>query len=462
MTPLTTLAKSSKLPPGSKLPSIIITIQAIYDQFGMLEKFQRQYGDIFYSPPSATLPACVIFSNPQAIEKVFTADPDLFEIDQQVSTPVRALLGSNSLVLKSGKDHQRQRKLLMPPFHGERMRNYGQTMIAVTQEVINQLQVGQTLRISDYTQEISLQIILRTIFGLDSGTKYDQLKKILIDYLDTFNSPYNSLFLFLDFLQKDLGFFTPWNKFLRQKRQIREILQAECDRRRATPDTMGEDILSLLLEARYEDGQPMSDIEIQDELMTMLFAGHETTANSLAWSFYWLHRLPEVGQKLQTELKSQSPEAELNDTAKLPYLSAVVSETLRLNPVVVFVNRHLKQPLELMGYQLPAGTSLLPSVYLTHQREDIYPEPQKFKPERFIKRQFSPYEYLPFGGGNRRCLGYAFALYEMKLVLAKIMSSVKFELLDNRPLKPARRGFAFAPAGGVKMKVTKILKNHEN
>ena len=445
-------SKQTKLPPGSKSPQIIGMIQALLDQFGTLERYQRKYGEIFYGSKSSLMPPYVIFSNPQAIEQVFTADPNLFEVGTQSTLPIRVLLGDNSLVLLDGIEHKRQRKLLMPPFHGERMKSYGQTMVDITKEVISGWQVGQTICIRDYTQEISLRVILQTIFGLEGGQRYDRLKQTIVSLLDTFNSPLNSFFLFFPWLQKDLGALTPWSKFLQQKRAINEILQAECDRRRNDPDALGDDILSLLLEARYEDGQPMSDEEIRDELMTMLFAGHETTASSLAWSFYWLHRLPEVGQKCQSELDSL-PQAEFSDLAQLPYLSAVVSETLRLNPVVVFVGRQLKQPFELMGYQLEPGTSLLPSIYLTHQREDIYPEPKKFKPERFIERQFSPYEYLPFGGGNRRCLGYAFALFEMKLVLATIMSQVELELLDDRPLKFARRGFTFTPAGGVKMKV---------
>ncbi len=453
MTITTRSPRKYQLPPGSKAPAMIGMMQALLDQFGTLEKYQRKYGEIFYGKKSSLMPPYVIFSNPQAIEKVFTADPSLFEIGRQSTAPVRVLLGDKSLVLLDGIEHKQHRKLLMPPFHGERMKSYGQTMVDVTQEVISQWQVGQTIAIRDYTQEISLKIILRTIFGLEEGQRYDRLKAILVDWLDTFNSPLRSFFLFFPALQKDLGVLTPWGKFLQQKQQIKEILQSECDRRRNNPDLMGEDILSLLLTAKYEDGQPMSDESIRDELLTMLFAGHETTASSLAWSFYWLHRLPEVGQKCQTELNSLGVNAEFTDMVKLPYLSAIVSETLRLNPVVVFVSRQLTQPFELMGYQLEAGTSLFPSIYLTHQREDIYPEPKEFKPERFIDRQFSTYEYLPFGGGNRRCLGYAFALFEMKLVLATIMSQVKLELLNDKPIKSGRRGFTFTPAGGVKMKI---------
>ena len=456
MTTATSSSNNTKLPPTVKTPAILTMIRALLDQFGTLERYQKKYGEIFYSPKTSLFPANAIFSNPQAIEQLFTADPSLFEVDQQSNAPIKVLLGNNSLVLLDGIEHKRHRKLLMPPFHGERMKSYGQTMVEVTKEVIARWQVGQTICIRDYTQEISLQVILKTIFGLDEGQRYDRLKRILVDWLEIFNSPLNSFFLFFPALQKDLGVLTPWSKFLRQKRQIRDILRAECDRRRSNPDALGEDILSLLLEARYEDGRSMSDGEIQDELMTMLFAGHETTASSLAWSFYWLHRLPEVGQKLRSELNSLAQDAEFTDIIKLPYLDAVVSETLRLNPVVVFVGRQLKAPFELMGYQFEAGTSLFPSIYLTHQREDIYPEPKQFKPERFLEKQFSPYEFLPFGGGNRRCLGYAFALFEMKLVLATILSHVELELLDNRPLESARRGFTFTPAGGVKMRVKAI------
>ncbi|HHP7230744.1 MAG TPA: cytochrome P450 [Xenococcaceae cyanobacterium] len=308
----------------------------------------------------------------------------------------------------------------------------------------------------DYTQEISLLVILKTIFGLAEGARYQQLKEVLIQWLESFNSPWKSLFLFLPWLQKDLGNWTPWGQFLKQKQLIYEILNTEIDRRQNNLDLLGEDILSLMITVRDEAGQPMSQAEIRDELMTMLFAGHETTANSLAWSFYWLHYLPEVGQKLSTELNFLTDITDYEAILKLPYLNAVVSETLRLNPVVAFVGRQLKVPFELMGYTLEAGTSLLPSIYLTHQREAIYPEPKQFKPERFLETQFSPYEYLPFGGGNRRCLGYAFALFEMKLVLATILSQVELALLDNHPLKSVRRGITFTPAGGVNMRVQKL------
>ena len=455
---ITKTTAKAKLPPASKTPVIIQTVQAIFDQFGLLEKYHQKYGDIFYTPKSTFLPPFVIFSNPKAIEKVFSADPKIFEIGQQSTAPIRALLGDYSLVLLDGLQHQRHRKLLMPPFHGERMKSYGKTIVEVTNQVIAQWQVGQSICLRDYTQEISLQVILKTIFGLNEGEKYNQLKKLLVDWLEIFNSPFKSLFLFIPWLQKDVGFLTPWGKFLQQKKAIRDILNTEIESRKNNTQLLGENILSLMLSARDEAGQAMSNTEIRDELMTMLFAGHETTASSLSWIFYWLHYLPEIGQKLTAEIKSLEDPQDYNAILKLPYLNAVVSETLRLNPVVVFVGRQLTQPFELMGYTFDAGTSLFPSIYLTHQREDIYPEPKKFKPERFLEKQFSSSEYLPFGGGNRRCLGYAFALFEIKLVLTTILSQVELELLDNRPLKPVRRGITFTPDGGVKMRIKAFKK----
>ena len=456
MTLTTSSPIKAKLPNITKVPVLLQTIQAMFDQFGLQERYCQKYGDIFYTPKSSLFPAYVIFSNPQGIEQVFTADPNSFEISKQTTAPVRLLLGDYSLALLDGIEHKRQRKLLMPPFHGERMKSYGQTIRDVTEKIISQWEVGQSICLRDYTQEISLRVILRTIFGLDEGSKYDELRNLLVDWLDIFNSSGKSLFLFFPWLQKDLGNWTPWGQFLRQKKLIHQILDSEIELRQNNPDTLGDDILSLMVSARDEDNQPMSLAEIRDELMTMLFAGHETTASILAWEFYWLHYLPDVKQKFMTELNSVTDLTDYNTILKLPYLSAVVSETLRLNPVVALIGRHLAKPFELMGYNFEAGTSLFFSIYLTHQREDIYPEPKQFKPERFLERQFSPYEYLPFGGGNRRCLGYAFALFEMKLVLTTILSKVEFELLDNRPLKSVRRGITFSPDGGVKMKVKQI------
>jgi unspecific monooxygenase len=236
---------------------------------------------------------------------------------------------------------------------------------------------------------------------------------------------------------------------VRQQQQIDEILFAEIQQRREQPDPSRSDILTLLMSARDENGQPMTDAELRDELLTLLFAGHETTATALTWAFYWIHHLPEVRERLLQELDSLGEETDPNAIAHLPYLTAVCQETLRIYPVALITfSRIVKSPIQIAGYQFEPGTFLAPCVYLTHQREDIYPQPKRFKPERFLERQFSPYEYLPFGGGNHRCIGMAFASFEMKLVLATVLSRYEMAIAHNHTVRPVRRGVTLAPSSG--------------
>ena len=444
-----TVAKIPEVP----VPRLIQTIRGVLRPLYYLEESQKKYGDMFIGRFSS-LPPQILVSNPQAIQQLFTADPKLFESGSgnQIIEP---LVGPNSLILLDGDRHMQQRKILMPPFHGERMRAYGQQIRDITQQVMSQWTVGKTFVARPMMQEISLNVILRTIFGLKEGERYQQIRQILTAMLDSFDSPLKSLPLFLKALQWDLGAWSPWGNYVRQREKINQLLYQEIQERRAQPESLGDDILSLLLSARDEAGQPMTDIELRDELMTMLFAGHETTATSLAWALYWIHYLPEVREKLLQELNSiDIDNIDPAEIYKLPYLNAVCSETLRIYPVAFFAFPRITQaPMKLLDYDLPKGTALSVSIYLTHQRPDIYPEPKQFKPERFLERQFSPYEYLPFGGGNRRCLGAAFAQFEMKLVLATVLSHCKLELVEKRPLLPKRRGITFAPEGGVHLLV---------
>ncbi|MDJ0714443.1 MAG: cytochrome P450 [Prochloraceae cyanobacterium] len=454
MTATASSTKPKKILDGPKAPAFVQTMKALIYPFKSLEVNCQKYGDIF-SGKSIGFPSFVMLSNPQAIEQVFTADPDLFEIGKGNFT-VKPLLGENSLVLLDGKEHKKTRKLLMPPFHGERMKSYGQIICDTTEKAIANWEINKHFIVRKYTQEISLRVIVKAVFGIDRGEKYESLIELITSWLDIFNSPLKSFFLALPWLQKDLGLLTPWGRFLQERKLIYDILAEEINERRNNPELLGEDILSLMLSVRDEDGEPMRDEEIQDELMTMLFGGHETTASSLAWAFYWIHSLPEVKEKLMEELNAIADFSDTNAIAKLPYLSAVVAETLRISPVLLFTfGRRLKEPWEMMGYRFEAGTMFVPCIYLTHYREDIYPEPHKFKPERFLEKQFSPYEYFPFGGGNRRCLGYAFALFEMKLVLATVLSQVELKLLEQRPVTSSRRGITFSPSGGVKMSLVR-------
>lgn len=443
----------TKLPDGSRQFKWLQTIRVILQPIETLEEIEQRYGDIFTSD-LGFFPPQIIISNPQAIQELFTADSQLFESGSG-NQIIQPLVGANSLILLDGDRHLQQRKLLMPSFHGERMRAYGQTIRDITEQVASQWSIGKQFIARPSMQDISLQVILRTVFGLEEGERYQQIKQVLTEMLDTFNTPLSAVFLFFKSLQRDLGAWTPWGKFLRRRQQLDELLYQKIRERRHQPELNGEDILSLLMSAHDENGQPMTDVELRDELMTMLFAGHETTAIALSWALYWIHYVPEVREKLLQELNSLDiAHADPTAITQLPYLNAVCSETLRITPVAFFAfSRILKAPIKFMGYDLPKGMLLSPCVYLTHHRPDIYPEPKRFKPERFLERQFSPYEFLPFGGGNRRCLGMAFALFEMKLVLATILSQYSLELLDKAPLKPVRRGIVFAPPGGVRLMV---------
>jgi len=433
-----------KLPDGPRTPSVVQLIQWIATPLEVLETSAQRYGEFFTLRLGDYSPA-VFISSPKAIQEIFTAQPDQFEVGKSNGI-LQPLVGDDSLVLLDGDRHQRQRRLLMPPFHGERMRTYGKLICDVTEKVISQWAIGKSFSPRSFMQEISLRTILHAVFGLE-GQRYLELQQRFSSLLDVTASPLSSSLLFFPSLQQDLGPWSPWGSFLRQRQEIDKLIYAEIQERRQQPDSSRTDILTLLMAACDEAGKPLTDKELRDELMTLLFAGHETTATALAWALYWIQSLPEVRNKLLKEIDSLSDDSDPSVIARLPYLNAVCSETLRIYPVALITfGRIVKSPLKILDYQFEPGTLLAPCVYLTHHREDIYPEPKQFKPERFLERQFSPYEYLPFGGANRRCIGMAFASFEMKLVLATILSHYELAIANNAQVKPVRRGVTLAPS----------------
>ncbi|BAY83849.1 cytochrome P450 [Calothrix parasitica NIES-267] len=431
---------------GPKTPRFAQLIEWIFKPLQLMEKSAKSYGDTFKLFLVGNNPM-VFLSHPQAIKEIFTASPDKFDSGRG-NKLVASLLGEQSLVLLDGKLHQRQRKLLTPPFHGDRMKSYGDLICKITEKVISNWKIGEPFEVRNSMQEISLSVILQAVFGLSEGERYDEIKQLIGSILDISGSPLRAMLVFVPLLQKDLGAWSPWGSFLRQQKRLDDLLYAEINERRDNPNASREDILSLMVAARDEEGQPMTDQEMRDELMTLLVAGHETTASSLTWAFYWIHHLPEVRKKLLAELDAVDNQ-DLNSIIKLPYLDAVCAETLRIYPIALIAFPRIpKAPVKIMGREYPAETQLTPCVYLTHHREDLYPEPKKFKPERFIEKQYSPYEYLPFGGGNRRCIGMAFALFEMKLVLTTVLKNLDLSIVNNHQVKPTRRGGTLAPSGG--------------
>ncbi|MBW4575728.1 MAG: cytochrome P450 [Aphanothece sp. CMT-3BRIN-NPC111] len=444
-----------KLPDGPQTPALLQTMQWIGRPLAFMDACAQRYGDIFTTRVVGNSKPLVFISNPQAIQEIFTADSKQFEAPGNLNGILRPLLGDQGVILLEGDRHRKRRQLLMPPFHGDRMRAYSQLILDITDREIGKWEIGKPFSIRSSMQEITLQVILQAVFGLHEGERFQQLKQLLCSLLNVTASPISSSLLFFKFLQQDLGPWSPWGSFLRQRQQVDELLYQEIRERREQPDSSRTDILSLLMSARDEQGQPMTDVELRDELMTLLVAGHETTATALAWAFYWIHKLPEVHDQLLDELDSLGDDPDPNTVARLPYLNAVCSETLRIYPVALITfPRSVKSARSLMGYDLEPGTILAGCIYLTHHREDLYPEPHRFQPQRFLERQFSPYEYLPFGGGSRRCIGMAFAQMEMKLVLARVLSHLQLAVAEPRPVQPVRRGVTLSPAGGVRMVVT--------
>lgn len=443
----------SQLPNRITSPAWLQLIGWITDPIKFQQKYAQRYGDIF-TMQLGGLGSYVLISNPQAIQEIFTQDAKQFDVGCG-NTLAIPLLGKNSLLLMDGDRHRRERKLLMPPFHGERLQTYAQQICAITKQVVNQWQVGQTFVARTVMQTISLEVILQIVFGLSHGERYDQLKPLLTAWANMTDSPSRSSMLFFQFLQQDWGPWTPWGQMKQRQRQIHQLLQAEIEERRTQAEAGRTDVLSLMMAARDENGQAMSDEELRDELLTILFAGHETTATTLAWALYQIHQQPTVREKLLHEVDGLGENPSPLEIAQLPYLTAVCQETLRMYPVLPAIfARITKSPVAIAGHQFDAGTTLLPSIYLVHYRQDLYPEPEQFKPQRFFERQYAPSEYLPFGGGSRRCLGYALAQLEIKLVLATILSRYQLTLATDKPVRLQRRGFTLAPTGGVQLVVT--------
>lgn len=430
--------------PSPKTASFWNLIQWILRPLPFLDACAERCGDCF-TVSFGNFPKLIFLSDPQAIETIFTTHPSQFD-SGRANWILRSTLGDSSILLLDGERHQRQRQLLLPPFHGERMKAYGQLICEITEEVTSQWQEGQPFSVRPEMQEISLQTILQAVFGLREGDRFEQMKRHLGSLLDYTTSRIGFAAAFFPMLQRDFGAWSPGGQFIRLKEKIDHLLYAEIRDRREHLDPSRTDILSMLLAARDADGQPMTDQELRDELITLLTAGHETTATAITWALYWIHHLPEVRNKLLAELESLDMPPDPMTIARLPYLNAVCSETLRIYPVAFITEiRITKAPIQINGYEFGTEAYLVPCIYLAHHREKVYPEPKQFRPERFLERQFSPFEYFPFGGSHRRCIGAAFALFEMKLVLATILSRYKLALVDHRPVLPVRRGVTIAP-----------------
>ncbi len=382
----------------------------------MMAECRKRFGETFRLS-IAHEGTWVMVSNPDDVKTVFTGDPRLLHAGE-ANRILLPILGEHSLLLLDGAEHMAERKLMLAPFHGARMQSYRALMADIARTEIARWPSGEPIRVRPRMQAVTLEIILRAVFGLAYGERLSELRVELRSVLDRLTNPRWVAFL-IALGPERIPRFPP---FAREMARIDRLIYAVIAARRAERGTdQRADILSMLLAAEHEDGSGMTDRQLRDELLTLLVAGHETTATALAWAVERLARHPEKLKRLAAETRAGEDR----------YLKAVVYETLRLRPVISLVNRTLKAPMRIGGYELPAGVKVVPSIYLVHRRPDVYPEPERFLPERFLDTPPGTYTWIPFGGGVRRCLGGAFAQFEMEVVLG--------ELAAGASIGPARR-----------------------
>ncbi|HEY9801146.1 MAG TPA: cytochrome P450 [Leptolyngbyaceae cyanobacterium] len=430
------------MPPGPR-PTPWQTLQLVNRTFHFFQQCATRYGDPFTTMISGI--KTVFTGQPEGIQQIFNANPDLF--DTVTGSNVGLAVGEHSLLVISGSQHNRERKLIMPLFHGAKLRTYGNTIQAITIEQTGHWQPNQFLLLQQTIQAISLEVIIQVVFGERQPIQVARLREVIVSFITAFIPP----IIFFPWLRQEFGGLGPWSKFQVALKTFNDLIEREIAARRVEGSSERDDILSMLLSARDEEGQSMTDEQIRDEIKTMLLAGYETTASALAWACYWIHLVPGIQDKLRAELMPLGTMPDPEALTRLPYLKAVCLETLRMCPPIPFAIRLLKQPWAFHGYELPAGVGIGTAIGVTHFNPTIYPQPQTFRPERFLERQYSPYEYLPFGGGTRRCLGAAFAVYEMQIVLGTILARHQLALTKQRPITPSRLGFAISPKSHVKM-----------
>jgi cytochrome P450 len=396
----------------------------------MLYACQDRYGDIF-TLKIAYEGTWVMLADPEAVKQVFTGDPSVYHAGEG-NQILETFLGRNSILVLDEKPHMSQRKLLLPPFHGERMQGYEATMSEIAAREIESWPLGTPYELRPRMQAITLDIILRTVFGIREAEKLAELRDALRDFLDLTTNPR----LLLPVLLVGPSRVRRLGPFRRRIERVDRLIYREiAERRRAGNLGERDDILSMLVGASHEDGSPMSDEEMRDELLTLLVAGHETTATSLAWAVERLSRHPDKLDRLRNEVEAGSEE----------YLTATIQETLRLRPVISIVIRRLTEPVEIGGHELPAGVSVTPSIYLVHRNPEIYPEPDRFLPERFLGNPPGTYTWIPFGGGVRRCLGASFAQFEMAVVLKELVKRHQIHPADPKPERVFRRAITETP-----------------
>jgi cytochrome P450 len=430
----------SALPPGPPLPAAMQMVGFWTRPLAFLERCRARYGRRFTIRLPFT-PPFVMLTDPDQVKQLLTAPPEVLHPGAGARV-LEPLVGSNSVILLDEGAHMEQRKLMLPAFHGERMNRLTGLMEEVTATEIAALPIGTPIALHPRMQDLTLKIILRTVFGLDPGAGSDALRVRLQEMLAFADHPFSltpprpgSL------LARTAERVGPFARFVRRQEEIDEMIFALIAERRAE-DADRDDVLAMLLEARHEDGSPMSEQELRDELLTLLVAGHETTATSLAWTFARLVRERQVLDRLVEEI----------DSGEDAYVTATIQETLRARPVLPnAAPRLVAKPVEIGGWSYPPGCSLVANGYLIHHDPEIYPDPYSFRPDRFLDTPPGTYTWIPFGGGRRRCLGASFAMLEMKVVLRALLGACELSATGEGVEVAQRRGITVRPGRGARV-----------
>lgn len=434
------MAPAASQVPGSRIPRPLQTVAGVVWPVQARLIMRRRYGKVFRSN-DALAGELIHVAERDLVEQMFKWKPADYNVSEprQVMEPVT---GPSSILLLDGERHLRMRKLTLPPFHGEAIAHYAELIREITNREIDSWRPGQTVRLRSVAQAITMDVIIRAVFGITDPDRIAELQRLL----PRLSSP--SPFLLL--IQKDLGPRSPWGRFVRLRDHVDRLLYEEIERRRNEPDAQArEDILALLLSARDEAGEPLGDRELRDQLITLLLAGHETTATSIGWAFERLLRTPAALARLTSEVRA----GESQD-----YLDAVIKETLRVRPVVSEVFRAPAVPTELGGYHFEAGTQMAVSILLVQYDPELYPpDPEAFRPERFLDGAPEPYTWVPFGGGVRRCLGAAFATLEMKVVISTVLARARLRTVRVKSEKARFRGVTLLPSRGGEAIVDEVF-----
>ncbi len=438
--------QATGMPPGPRMPALLQTLAWALAPTWLMERCAASLGEIWTLTLARGGMSFVMVSDPEAVKRIMTAPPEVAP-SAAGNSPVRPVMGAHSVVVLTGPEHMRQRKLLLPPFHGERMREYEEVIVEATRRDMASWPLGRPMSLHGRTRAVTLEVILRAVFGVE-GAGMGPLAMAIGQLM----RPLGMVRVLKIALSRP-GPERPPGAFGRALDELDEVIYEELARRRAVSDLAERrDILSLLLQARDEDGRAMTDVELRDELVTLLLAGHETTATSVAWALERLVRHPDKLSRLVAEIDEGESEE---------YLGGVVSETLRVRPVVPIVARRLQEDFELGGYRLAAGTTVAPSIYLTNRNPRIYERPDEFLPERFLESPPETFSWIPFGGGIRRCIGASFATLEMKLMLRTILAELEprlpehgrspLGLLGRRGEPIRRRAITLVPMAGARV-----------